>query len=191
MTTFHPQQSDCGRRVRKKANASTFKFTSQIAPSICTVMFTKREKSSATIFKSQCKRTSLNYHFIQGSLTPCQNKVFTARQISPIDCAESRETVTRWPRNIRQDIRRNFSRHVRAMSRQWPGSGNGNAAERPSRRLARQLALRRIGRDVRAGNLRDNSQPRNTVSDRRLASTQISTMTFKNYEHTNHTNARS
>ena len=51
MTTFHSRQSDCGRRVRKKANASTFNFTSQIPPSICTVMFTKRDKSGATIFK--------------------------------------------------------------------------------------------------------------------------------------------
>jgi hypothetical protein len=42
---------------------------------------------------------------------------------------------------------------------QWPDSGSSNAAERPSRRLARQLALRRTWtRHVRAGNLRDNSQ---------------------------------
>jgi hypothetical protein len=43
------------------------------------------------------------------------------------NCAESRETVTRWPRNIRQDIRRN----IRATSRQWPGSGNRNAVGWP------------------------------------------------------------
>src|SRR5665213_1841068 len=73
----------------------------------------------------------------------------------------------------------NVLSHIRATSRQWPDSGNGNATERPSRRLARQLALRRIWpRHVRAGNLRDDSP-------------QISTMTFKNYEYTNHTNARS
>jgi hypothetical protein len=49
--TFHSRQSDCGRRVRKKANASTFNFTSQIAPSICTVIFTKREKSVCNNFQ--------------------------------------------------------------------------------------------------------------------------------------------
>jgi hypothetical protein len=65
----------------------------------------------------------------------------------------------RWARNIRQEIRRNVSRRVRSTSRQWPDSGNGNAAEHPSGRLARQLALRRIWtRNVRTENLRDNSQ---------------------------------
>ena len=42
MITFHSQQSDCARRPRKNENAATFNFTSQIAPSICAVMFTKR-----------------------------------------------------------------------------------------------------------------------------------------------------
>jgi hypothetical protein len=67
----------------------------------------------------------------EGSLTPCQNKVFTARQQLAENCAESRETVTRWPRNIRQDSRRNISRHVRSTSRQQPGNGNRNAAGWP------------------------------------------------------------
>jgi len=56
MTTFHPQQSDRGRRVRKNANADTFNFKAQIPPSICAVMHTKHDKSDATIFKSLCKR---------------------------------------------------------------------------------------------------------------------------------------
>ncbi len=92
------------------------------------------------------------------SLTPCQNKVFTARQFLAAVRAESRETVTRWPRNVRQEIRRNVSHHIRAISRQWPGSGNGNAADCPSRQHARQLALRRMRtRHVCAGNRRDDS----------------------------------
>jgi len=53
-----------------------------------------------------------------------------------------------------------WPRNNRATSRQWPGSGSGNAAERPSRRLARQLALRRTWpRHVQTGNLRDDWQP--------------------------------
>ena len=55
MTTFHSRQSDRGHLFGKMANASAFNFRSQIAPSICTVVFTKREKSDATIFKEQCK----------------------------------------------------------------------------------------------------------------------------------------
>ena len=64
MITFHSQQSDCARHARKNENAGTFNFTSQIAPSICTVMFTKRVKPDATIFKSRCSRTVLCYRFI-------------------------------------------------------------------------------------------------------------------------------
>ncbi len=104
------------------------------------------------------------------SLTPCLGKVFTARQKLAETCAESRETATRWAQTIRQEIRRNVSRHIRATSRQWPDSGNDNAAERPSRRLARQLALRRIWtRNVRTENLRDNSQLGRATAAKHLA----------------------
>jgi hypothetical protein len=77
----------------------------------------------------------------------------------------------RWAQNIRQEIRRNVSRRVRSTSRQWPDSGNGNAAERPSRRLARQLALRRTGtRNVRLETCETTrnlaaQQPRNISQD--------------------------
>ena len=58
-----------------------------------------------------------------------------------------------------RNLAKYLARHVHATSRQWPDSGSDNAAERPSRRLARQLALRRTWpRDVRAGIWRDNSQ---------------------------------
>jgi hypothetical protein len=63
MITFHSRQSDCARHTGKNKNVGTFNFTSQIAPSICTVAFTKREKSDATIFTSRCSRTVLCYRF--------------------------------------------------------------------------------------------------------------------------------
>ena len=44
--------------------------TSQIASSICTVMFAKREKSGATIFRSRCSRTAI---FIRGTLYSLAN----------------------------------------------------------------------------------------------------------------------
>jgi hypothetical protein len=66
MITFHSQQSKFGRRVRKNENAGTINFTSQIAPSICTVAFTKCEKSDATIFMSRRSRLSLDGNFRQG-----------------------------------------------------------------------------------------------------------------------------
>ena len=63
MTTFHSKRSDCARRARKNENARTFNFTSQIASSICTVAFTKCEKSDATIFTSRCSRMAVCYRF--------------------------------------------------------------------------------------------------------------------------------
>ncbi len=157
--------------AHKKENASTVNFTSQIASSICAVMFTKRDKRGATIFKSRCSRTVLCYRFYRVEALPLVSTRFLRlANSSPKTCAESRETVTRWARNIRQEIRRNVSRHIRATSRQWPDSGSSNAAERPSRRLARQLALRRIWtRNVRAGNLRDDSQLGRATAAKHLA----------------------
>ena len=161
MTTFHPQQSDRGRRARKKAerqHASNSRH--KLPPPNCTVMFTKREKSGATIFKALCKRTVVEYVILyRASLTPCQNKVFTARQSSPMT-ARSPARRSRDGRETSGKTSGEISRVISAQSsRQWPGSGNGNAAECPAGRLARQLALRRTRtRHVRAGNLRDDSQ---------------------------------
>ena len=53
MNTFHSRQTDCDRHARKNENTGTLNFTSQIAPSICTVIRTKRVKRDATIFKSR------------------------------------------------------------------------------------------------------------------------------------------
>jgi hypothetical protein len=63
MIIFHPRQSDCARRACKNENAGTINFTSQIASSICTVAFTKCEKSDTTIFTSRCSRTVVCYRF--------------------------------------------------------------------------------------------------------------------------------
>jgi len=63
MNTFHSRQTDCDRRARKNENTGTLNFTSQIAPSICTVRHAKRVKTNATIFKSRCSRTVLCYRF--------------------------------------------------------------------------------------------------------------------------------
>jgi hypothetical protein len=76
MNTFHSRQTDCDRHARKNENTGTLNFTSQISPSICTVMFTKRVKTNAIIFKSRCSRTVLCYRFDRVSgkdaaLPPC------------------------------------------------------------------------------------------------------------------------
>lgn len=66
MITFHSRQSDCARRTRKTEDPGTFNFASQIPSSICTVAFTKCEKSDAIIFTSRCSRLYLIYIFIHG-----------------------------------------------------------------------------------------------------------------------------
>jgi hypothetical protein len=70
MIIFYSRQSDCARHVRKNEIAGTFNFASQIAPSICTVAFTKCEKSDATIFMSRRSRLSLDGNFRQGYALP-------------------------------------------------------------------------------------------------------------------------
>ena len=61
MITLHSRQSDHARHARKNENAGTVNFITQIAPSICTAMNTKRVKTDATIFKPRCSRTGMCY----------------------------------------------------------------------------------------------------------------------------------
>ena len=56
MNTFHSRQTDCDRHARKNENTGTLNFTSQIAPSICTVMHTKRVKSDDALRYTQPQR---------------------------------------------------------------------------------------------------------------------------------------
>src|SRR2546430_7701043 len=106
MTAFHHQQPDCARRAPKKADADTFKFTSQIASSICTVMLTKRVKLNAVMFKSRCSRTAVSYRFYTRDAKPLNCvRFFRLPNKLAADSAVSRESVAQRPRAIRQDIR--------------------------------------------------------------------------------------
>ena len=110
MITFHSRQLDCARHARKNENAGTVNFASQIASSICTVAFTKHEKSDATIFKSRCSRTAVSYRFRGGQALPLSFvRFFTTRPWLVETLAESRETVAQRPRAISQEIRRDVS----------------------------------------------------------------------------------
>jgi hypothetical protein len=128
MTTFHPRHSDCGRRVHKKANASAFNFTSQIAPSICTVTFTKRVKPDATIFKSRCSRTVLCYRFDRVEALPL---VWTRI----LRLANSSPNIARSPARRSRDGRETSGKKSgemsRVMSAQRPGNGRTVAAAMP------------------------------------------------------------
>jgi len=144
MTIFHSRQSGDARRTRKNENADTFNFASQIAPSICTVAFTKREKSDAIIFKSRCSRTSLFCNFRHRQALPLVWTRFLRLAKSSPKLARS---PARRSRDGRETSGKKSGEISRGISVQRPGDGRTvgkrNAAERPSRRLARQPALRR------------------------------------------------
>ena len=167
MNTFHSRQTDCDRRARKNENTGTSNFTSQIAPSICTVMFTKRVKTNATIFKSRCSRTVLCYRFDRVEALPLvSTRILRLANSSP----KIARSPARRSRDGRETSGKKSGETSRVMSAQLPGNGRSNAAGWPSRRLARQLALRRIWpRHGRAGNLRDNSQLGRATAAKHLA----------------------
>ena len=176
MTTFHSRQSGDAMRTRKNENASTFNFASQIAPSICTVAFTKREKSDAIIFKSRFSCWSLICIFRHRHALPLAKTRF-------LRLANSSPMAARSPARRSRDGRATSGKATgkisRVMSAQRPGNGRTVAtAMPPSVRKDDSQDNLPWTCHVRAGNLRDDSP-------------QISTMTSKNYEHTNHTNARS
>ena len=201
MTAFHSRQSDCGRRVHKKANAGTFNFTSQIAPPICTVMFTKREKSGATIFKHGAIARFSVIALMRCKPYPLSEQGFYG---SPI----ARRKLRGVPRDGHAMAAKHPARQSgeisRVISAQLPGNGRAVATAMPPN--VRQddsqdnLPCARLGRAMSAPETcettRSQYQPRNSQCNilqatRRNFRLQLLTMTSKNYEHTNHTNARS
>jgi hypothetical protein len=124
MTTFHHQQPKCARRAHKQANTRTLNFTSKIAQSICAVMFTKREKSGAIIFKARCSRTAICYRFdTRHALLLSQAKVFRLANSSPM--------VARNPASRSRDGRATSGKTSGEMSRttaaQLPGNDRTTA----------------------------------------------------------------
>ena len=156
MITFHLRQSDCARRPCKNENATTFNFASQIAPSICAVMFTKRVKNDATIFKSRCSRTVVCYRLNRVQALPLNFVRFLRLANSSPKLARS---PARRSRDGREPADKKSGEMSRVMSAQLPGNGRTVAAAMPpdGRRDDSQdnLPCARFGR---AGNLRDDWQ---------------------------------
>jgi hypothetical protein len=129
MITFHSRQSDCAWSACKNENTGTFNLTSQIAPSICTVAFTKREKSDATIFTSRCSRLSLICNFRHGHALPLTKVRF-------FQLASSSPMVQRSPARRSSGDRKTSGKTSggtsRAVSAQIPGNGRAVAAAMPT-----------------------------------------------------------
>ena len=128
MITFHSRQTDCDRHARKNENTGTFNFASQIAPSICAVMFTKRVKNDATIFKSRCSRTVVCYRLNRVQALPLVWPRFLRLADSSPKTARS---PARRSRDGREPPGKKSGEMSRVMSAQLPGNGRTVAAAMP------------------------------------------------------------
>ena len=128
MITFHSRQLDRAQHARKNENTGTFNFTSQIPPSICTVMFTKRVKTDATIFKSRCSRTVVGYRLDRVQALPLVRTRF-------LRLAKSSPKTARSPAGRSRDGRETSGKKSGEMSRvisaQRPGNGRTVATAMP------------------------------------------------------------
>ena len=128
MNTFHSRQTDHDRHARKNENTCTLNFTSQIAPSICTVRHTKRVKTNATIFKSRCSRTVLCYRFDRVEALPLvSTRILRLANSSP----KIARSPARRSRDGRETSGKKSGEISRVMSAQLPGNGRTVAAAMP------------------------------------------------------------
>ena len=128
MTTFHSRQSDCVQGARKNEISGTFNSTPQIAPSICTVMFTEHDKSAATIFKSLCKRMAVSKCFYRVEALPLvRTRILRLAQISPLDT----RSPARRPRDGREISGKTSGEISRRKSESCPGNSRAVATAMP------------------------------------------------------------
>ena len=128
MITFHSSQSDCDRHARKNENAGTVNFITQIAPSICTAMNTKRVKTDATIFKPRCSRTGMCYRRDRVQALPLvSTRILRLANSSP----KIARSPARRSRDGRETSGKKSGEMSRIMSAQRPGNGRTVAAAMP------------------------------------------------------------
>jgi len=199
MTTFHLQKRDRGRRIHKTANANAFNFTRQIARSNCTAIFTKCDKSRATMFNTWCKSTVVCYRFYRVEALPLvSTRILRLANSSP----KIARSPARRSRDGRETSGEKSSKISRVMSAQRPGNGRTVATAMPPnvRQDGSQdnLSCAGLGCAMSAPetcettrNLAAQQPMQHLTSDSWKFRLQLFTMTSKNYEHTNHTNARS
>ena len=148
MTTFHPQQFNRGRCAHQKAGASAL----QNSVTNCTAKLRgyahEAGKSSATIFKEQCKSTSLNLNFRHRKPYPLSEQGFYG---SPIACRKLRgvprdghamaaKCPARNPAKFLASCPRNFP----AMAGQWQ-----RQCRRASAKIARKTTCLAPDMDAR------------------------------------------
>jgi hypothetical protein len=199
MITFHSRQSGDARRTRKNENAGTFNFMLQIALSICTVAFTKRENSDATIFTSRCSHTVLCNRFDRVEALPLNFVRFLRlAKISP----KIARSPARRSRDGRETSGKKSGEIFRVMFAQRPGNGRTVATAMPLNVRQGDSPCAEFGRAMSAP--KTDETTRNTAAPKSAQqpmkhltsnssdfSPSVLTVTSKNYEHTNYTNVRS
>ena len=128
MTTFHSRQPNRARHTHKQANASTLNFTSQIPPSICTTLNTRRVKTDATIFKSRCSRTVVGYRLDRVQALPL---VWTRFLRLAKSSTMMQRSPTRRSRDVRETSGKKSGEISRVVSAQHPGNGRTVAMAMP------------------------------------------------------------
>jgi hypothetical protein len=123
MTTFHPQQFDCGQCAHQKAGASAL----QISVTNCTAKLRgsahEAGKSSATIFKEQCKSTSLNLNFRHRKLYPLSKQGFygspkSRRKLRGVP-RDGHAMVAKRPTRNQAQFLASYPRNFPAIAGQW------------------------------------------------------------------------
>jgi hypothetical protein len=152
----------------KMQTSARFKFTSRIARPNCTVMFAKGEKSSATVFKARCKRTSWNCHFMQNKPYPLSKQGFYG---SPI--------ARRKLRGVPRDGHAMGAQHPARHPAQRPGNGRTVATAMPLN--VRQddwqdnLPCSRLGRAMSAPETCETTRRKPQPSEAAKFATQLAT----------------
>jgi hypothetical protein len=117
MIKFYSRQSDCARRARQNKNGGTFNFTSQIPSSICTVMFTKRVKHDANIFKSRCSRMVVCYRLYTKQALPL---IFIRLSRLANSSPTNRRNLARRSRNGREPSHKKSGEMSRSLPHNFP-----------------------------------------------------------------------
>ena len=202
MNTFHSRQTDCDRHACKNENTGTLNFTSQIAPSIAqsgtrSVSKPMQQFSSHGAVARFCATALIGWKPYPLSGQGFYGSPIARRKLRGVPRdgrAMGAKHPARNPAIFLASCPRNVpamagqcQRQCRRMSvktaRKTTCHAPDLAAQCPRRKLARQLAT-----------WPHNSRATAKVTSRKQLvgiSPSALTMTFKNYEHTNHTNARS
>jgi hypothetical protein len=128
MTTFHSRQSDCGRGVRKNANASTF----QIHVTNCTTKLRAQVHEARKIqcndFSSWCNHKVQCYRFNEVQALPLVwTRFFRLAHISPMIA----RSPVRWSRDGRESSGKKSGEMSRVISAQRSGNDRTVAAAMP------------------------------------------------------------